>query len=1068
MAPKSASDLTLRQVNLLQNEDLCRLVVEHANDMITLLDLEARHVYVSPSFERFAGSSPIDSFGGVHPDDIEMATQAWRRVLAGEAPRITFRHRAADGSWRVLEGWGTLVHYSGQPHVLGITRDITDSRQAESALQKTVEGLRLAARASNVGLWDWDLRTDHVVFSREWKSQLGYDEHEIGDDYREWERRLHPDDLATTKAALIGYQEGRLPDYDVEFRMRHKDGSWRWIYARGEVMRDASGTATRMLGCHVDITERKRAEEARLSYVWFLESMDRVNRAIAGTNDLDLMVGDALDVVLNVFDCDRAFLTHPCDPHAQSWTVRIERTRPEFPGASVLGVDVAMLPEIAEVFRLALASSGPVRFGPRSDHPLPPLTAARFSIQSQLVMSVAPKVGEPYAFGLHQCRYPREWTTAEVRLFQEIGRRLADALTSLLTVQRLEENERRLRDAQRIAHVGHWQHDYQRDVITWSEETYRIWGLPPDTPLRLETLARLIHPDDEAGVKASVQATLAGGPRHDMEVRAVRPDGEERILHSQGDVEWDPSGRPLRIFGTVQDITELRHLERTIVESHNLLTAVIEGTDDIVFVKGVDGRYLMINASGARNFGKEPRDIVGKEDRELWRRDIADWVIAQDRDVMKTRQPQTFEYTMPLRGGPRTFLVRKSVFLDRHGEVIGLIGISRDITEHNRLEEQLRQSQKMEAVGRLAGGVAHDFNNLLTVIHGCSELLFSQMSADDPGQEMLAEIQKSAERAANLTRQLLAFSRKQVLRPQVVSVTALLTDLLKLLQRLIGEDIEVAFVQGASIALARVDPGQFEQAIINLAVNARDAMPDGGRLTIETRNSTLDLRHLSQDRDVEPGSYVMVSITDTGHGMDETTKSRIFEPFFTTKEPGRGTGLGLAMVYGFVKQSGGHIDVSSEVGRGTTFRLYLPQAQSAEGVAVQRPRVDRIPRGTETVLLVEDEETVRELVKRVLQSSGYTVLDARDGEEALEVDAAHAGPIHILVTDLVMPRMGGRQLADELARRRPNTRVLFMSGYSDEAMVRHGVSDGSVEFLQKPFTTLDFVRKVREVLDARR
>jgi PAS domain S-box-containing protein len=1066
MAPEP-SDLTPRQTDLLQNENLCRLVVEHANDMITLLDLEARHVYVSPSFERFAGTSPIDAFGGVHPDDIETTRQAWVSVLAGQSPRITFRHRAADGSWRILEGWGTLVHYNGQPHVLGITRDITESRHAESALQKTVEGLRLAARASNVGLWDWDLRTDHVVFSREWKSQLGYDEHEIGDDYLEWERRLHPDDLATTRAALIAYQEGRLPDYAVEFRMRHKDGSWRWIYARGEVMRDANGMPTRMLGCHVDITERKRADEERLSYVWFLESMDRVNRAIASTNNLDLMVVEALDAVLNVFDCDRAFLTHPCDPQAKSWAASIERTRPEFPGASARGVDVAMLPEIAEVFRLIRQSSGPVRFGPGSRHPLPPVTAARFEIQSQLVMALAPKVGEPYAFGLHQCRYPREWTAGEVRLFQEIGNRLADALTGLVTVRQLEESEHRLRDAQRVAQVGHWQHDVEQDVVTGSDETYRIWGLQPGDRLNLEELSGHIHPDDRALVNASVAATIEGGPRHDMEFRILRPDGEERTVHSQGDLARDASGRPLRFFGTVQDITELRHLERTIVESHNLLSAVIEGTDDIVFVKDVEGRYLMINLAGARNFGMDPHEILGRNDRELWRRDIADWVMAQDRDVMSTGQPQTFEYTMPIDGSPRTFLVRKSVFLDRHGKVVGLIGISRDITEHNRLEEQLRQSQKMEAVGRLAGGVAHDFNNLLTVIHGCSELIVSEMPADDPGREMLAEIQKSAERAANLTRQLLAFSRKQVLRPQVVSVTTLLTDLLKLLQRLIGEDIEVAFVQGASLALARVDPGQFEQAIINLAVNARDAMPHGGRLSIETRNSTLDLRHLSEYQDVEPGSYVMVTVTDTGHGMDETTKSRIFEPFFTTKEPGRGTGLGLAMVYGFVKQSGGHIDVSSEVGRGTTFSLYLPQAQPADGASAPRPRVERVPRGSETVLLVEDEETVRELVKRVLQSSGYTVLDARDGEEALEVDAAHAGPIDILVTDLVMPRMGGRQLADELTRRRPKTRVLFMSGYSDEAMVRHGVSDGSVEFLQKPFTTLDFVRKVRDVLDAR-
>jgi PAS domain S-box-containing protein len=899
MAAEPAPHLISRQIDPLESRQLCQLLLEHSRDMVTLLDVHGRRVYVSPSFEQFVGQLAIDAFSGVHPDDLDTTKAAFASVIAGQSQRISFRHHAADGSWHLLEGLGELVEYNGQPHVLEITRDVTGSQQTESALWESVERLRLAARASNVGLWDWDLRTNHVLFSREWKSQLGYDETEIGDDYMEWETRLHPDDLVRTKAALSAYQQGRHPEYSVEFRMRHRDGSWRWIYARGEVLRDSHGTPTRMLGCHVDITERKRAEEERR-----------------------------------------------------------------------------------------------------------------------------------------------------------------------ITMRRLEESEQRLRDAQRIARVGHWHHDFDRDVVTWSEETYRIWGLPFDHPLDIDRIAERIHPDDRAWVRASMLETIAGGPRHDIEFRIVRPDGEERILHNQGDLAFDASGRAVRFFGTVQDITELRHLERTIVESHNLLTAVIEGTDDVVFVKDVEGRYLMINSAGARNFRMEPKEILGKDDRELWRREIADWVIDQDRGVMTTGQPQTFEYTMPVNGEPRTLLVRKSVFRDRHGKIVGLIGISRDITDHNRLEEQLRQSQKMEAVGRLAGGVAHDFNNLLTVIHGCSELLFNEMPSGDPNREMLAEIQRSAERAANLTRQLLAFSRKQVLRPQVVSVTTVLTDLLKLVQRLIGEDIEVAFVQGASLALARVDPGQFEQAIINLAVNARDAMPHGGRLTIETRNSTLDARQAGEYPDVEPGSYVMVSITDSGHGMDDLTTSRIFEPFFTTKEPGKGTGLGLAMVYGFVKQSGGHIEVVSQIGHGTTFNLYLPQALPADSPSPPTPRIGRVARGTETVLLVEDEEAVRDLAKRVLESSGYTVIDAGDGVAALDIADRHTGPIDVVVTDLVMPRMGGRQLADALLVRRPNTRVIFMSGYSDEAVGRQGVSD-SVEFLQKPFSPFVLVRKVRDVLDSR-
>jgi nitrogen-specific signal transduction histidine kinase/CheY-like chemotaxis protein len=398
--------------------------------------------------------------------------------------------------------------------------------------------------------------------------------------------------------------------------------------------------------------------------------------------------------------------------------------------------------------------------------------------------------------------------------------------------------------------------------------------------------------------------------------------------------------------------------------------------------------------------------------------------------------------------------------------VIGLIGISRDVTELNRLEEQFRQAQKMEAVGRLAGGVAHDFNNLLTGINGYCELVFNRLRADDPSRELLAEIRKCGERAATLTRQLLAFSRKQVLQPQVVSLNTLLGELLKLLKRLIGEDIELALVPGAALGLAKVDPGQFEQAVINLAVNARDAMPRGGRLTIETHNAELAEGYAERYPEVRPGRYVLVVVRDSGQGMDEATKARIFEPFFTTKEPGKGTGLGLAMVYGFVKQSGGHIEVESEPGRGATFKVYLPRAEETTPSAKSSPSLLQMPKGTETVLLVEDEDAVRALSKLVLQSSGYTVLEARDGQEGVWVAQQHQGPIHILVTDLVMPRLSGQQLAVLLVQARPHLRVLFMSGYTDEAVLRHGVFEADAAFLQKPFNAIGLARKVREVLDA--
>jgi PAS domain S-box-containing protein len=516
----------------------------------------------------------------------------------------------------------------------------------------------------------------------------------------------------------------------------------------------------------------------------------------------------------------------------------------------------------------------------------------------------------------------------------------------------------------------------------------------------------------------------------------------------------------------VRDITERKQAERAVFESYSLLNAVVEGTSDAIYVKDLQGRYLMINSAGARLLGKTVDEVIGKDDRELFAPDTARAIMQHDRQVIASGEPQTLEETATAAGVRRTHLTTKGVYRDRHGQVIGLIGMARDVTELKRLEEQFRQAQKMEAVGRLAGGVAHDFNNLLTVINGNSEQVFDSLRANDPNRELLAEIVNSGERAANLTRQLLAFSRKQVLQPEVVNLNVMLGQVLKLLQRLIGEDIELALLPSAALGLTKVDPGQFEQAIINLAVNARDAMLEGGQLTIETGNIDLDEDYAKQRPEVRPGRYVLVAVSDTGQGMDETTKARIFEPFFTTKEPGKGTGLGLAMVYGFIKQSGGHIEVYSELSHGTTFKLYLPRADEGIPAATALPKQLTVPTGTETVLVVEDEAAVRNLLRRVLQSRGYTILEARDGLEAIEVALQYSGRIDLLITDLVMPRVSGRELAERLAQVRPEIRILLMSGYSDEVVMRQGTLQASFAFVQKPFSPTNLARKVREVLDA--
>src|SRR6266705_1020809 len=479
------------------------------------------------------------------------------------------------------------------------------------------------------------------------------------------------------------------------------------------------------------------------------------------------------------------------------------------------------------------------------------------------------------------------------------------------------------------------------------------------------------------------------------------------------------------------------------------------------------GRFLSVNAAVVRMLGYDSAaDVLALDmGRDVYA-DAAERQRLVERDSYSDRQYDNVEATWKRRDA-RLLTVQLSVRAVRNGagQVEYYETFVRDVTDQRRLQQQVLQSQKMEAVGRLAGGIAHDFNNLLTVITSYSDLLLEDLAPGDAKRDDLEQVRKAEDGAAALTRQLLAFSRQQVVEPRVVSLNTVIEGLQKILRRVIGEDIELTTTLAPDLGAVRADVGQLEQVLMNLAVNARDAMPTGGRLTVETANVEHDPEYARGQEAAAVHRFAMLAVTDTGCGMDEATKARIFEPFFTTKEPGKGTGLGLATVYGIVNQAGGHIWVYSEPGHGTSFKTYFPQLDEAAASGAARPVALPVPRGRETVLLVEDAAAVRAVTRAVLERQGYTVLEAPNGEAALRLGAKHRGPIHLLLTDVVMPELSGRQLAEQLAALRPAMRVLYTSGYTDDAVFRHGVLEAGIAYLQKPFTPDALARKVREVLD---
>jgi len=604
-------------------------------------------------------------------------------------------------------------------------------------------------------------------------------------------------------------------------------------------------------------------------------------------------------------------------------------------------------------------------------------------------------------------------------------------------------------------------------LLRWNRNFEQVTEYSPEEIAGMSPLDFFLGAD-RALIEERIGEVFANGAS-DAEANLVSKSGKQTPYYFTGQMIHVEGNTCL--IGMGIDVTERLQMQEALLHSEKQFRNLLENVQLVAVMLDRNGNITYCNGYLLGLTGWSNEEILGKSWFDLFlpeevRESVRSFFNA---GIANAALPNQHENHIMTRKGDRRLIVwNNSMLYDPRGDVTGTASIGIDVTEHRSLEEQLRESQKMEAVGRLAGGIAHDFNNLLTVIIGYGELLLSKIGEGKPMSLEAGEIRKAALKAASLTSQLLAFSRRQILSPEVLDLNGIVTDVEKMLRRIIEEHIDLELNLDEDLWKVKADRNRIEQVIVNLAINAKDSMSKGGTLSIGTRNIMIDETTVNIHPGVGPDAYVALSIKDTGHGMDPWTLAHIFEPFFTTKEVGKGTGLGLATVYGIVMQSGGQIHVDSEPGHGTTFTIYLPRVREAASPPKEAAPAGRIasPSYSKTVLLVEDSDTVRELTRNILELTGYDVLEAGSPEDAIRLCESHAGEIHLLLTDVVMPGMSGRDLSDRLRPGRPAMKVLYMSGYTDEAIVDHGILDAGIHFIPKPFSPASMAQKILEVLNS--
>ena len=1001
-------------------------------------DLDENQVHWSDEHYRIFGFEPgqveVSSetfYNSVHPDDRTRVGEELREAIKQRRPYdIEHRIILPDGCERIVQGRAEMVldNNTGKPiKLLGSVQDITERKQAEKVLRESEESYRELVENAIDMIYTQDLDGNYTSINRAAERITGYTKEETLT--RNLAHSVAPEQrekiAAQMKAAILSGTDATA--YELEIVA--KDGHRVAVEVNTRIIHE-NGVPVGVQGIARDITERKRVEES-------LREAEEKYRNI---------FENAVDGIFRTTADGRFITANPAMASMLGYDSPEELIQAQSDGDKPNCLD----PQRREEFTRLL-----------DEHDL----ISGFEYQARR------KDGSSI------------WLSDGVRAARDESGKLLyyEGFTKDITDRKLADGELQLAQ-RRVEDIVHsvdgivWEADAKTFTFTFvSKQAEQILGYPIQRWLDEPTFwPDHIHPDDrEAALKFCVDSTKSLAP-HQFEYRMLAQDGREVWLSDIVTVVAE-AGRPVKLRGIMTDITERKRSDDELRESEEKYRTILENIEDGYFEVDVAGNFTFFNDSLCGIFGYPRDEMSGMNNREYMDDQNARKIYQTFNEVYRTGKPATaFDWETIRKDGTGRFIEASvSRREDSTGQPIGFRGIVRDITERKRTdealrlsEEQLQQSGKMEAIGLLAGGIAHDFNNLLTAITGYSELTLRRLGADDPLRQNIEEIKGAGDRAAALTGQLLAFSRKQVLKPIVHNVNSVISNIEKMLRRIIRESIELITVLDPELGNIKADPGQVEQVIMNLAVNARDAMQDGGTLTIETQNVFLDDDFVRHHIAVSTGSYVRITVSDTGEGMDEQTQSRIFEPFFTTKEVGKGTGLGLSTVHGIIKQSGGDIMVYSEPGHGTAFKIYLPCVDEI----AQKPRwagsSGEDYSGTETILLVEDEEIVRNLVREILTGNGYQVLEASSGKAALAVCAANPEPIHMLLTDVIMPNMSGPVLKGQVVTLRPDIKTLFMSGYTDDSIASSGILDSDAAFIEKPFTPDGLARKVREVLES--